>query len=228
VDTVLPAVSQSPDTSFLPDIFSRSKWDRVEVDPESFMTDVNGVFAVGDYTTGPRDVISVIADAHRVSAAIHGYFEGLLRGEKGRLLEVADLPQAKGSDFDELPRQKVPTLPAEERRNIEAEVQLGFSPDMAMTEAKRCLRCDHNIMVDAKRCILCAGCVDVCPYGSIQLIPLDEIKSDKRVLDLASVEQGAALILDEARCMRCGLCVHRCPTGAIGMERFEIVTPVHY
>jgi formate dehydrogenase (NADP+) beta subunit len=228
VDTVLPAVSQSPDTSFLPDIFSRSKRDRVAVDPESFMTDVKGVFAVGDYTTGPRDVISVIADAHRASAAIHGYFEGLLRGEKGRLFKVADLPHAKDSNFDALPRQKMPTLPAEERRNIEAEVQLGFSPDMAMTEAERCLRCDHNIMVDARRCILCAGCVDVCPYGCIQLIPLDEIKSDKAVFDLATLEQGAALILDEALCMRCGLCVHRCPTGAIGMERFEMVTPVHY
>jgi NADPH-dependent glutamate synthase beta subunit-like oxidoreductase len=41
VDTVLPAVSQSPDTSFLSDIFSRSKWDRVDVDPKSFMTNVN-------------------------------------------------------------------------------------------------------------------------------------------------------------------------------------------
>jgi formate dehydrogenase major subunit len=227
VDTVLPAVSQSPDTSFLPNIFSRSKRDRVEVDPSSFMTNVNGVFAVGDYTSGPRDVISVIADAHRASAAIHRYLQGLLVGEKGRCLKQAESPHAVNSNFDALPRQTMPTLPATQRQQIETEVQLGFGPETAMIEARRCLRCDYNVTVDSERCILCAGCVDVCPHGCIQLIPLDEIESDKALPDLSRLQQGAALILDETHCIRCGLCMHRCPTGAIRMERFEILTPVH-
>ncbi|MGD9367476.1 MAG: FAD-dependent oxidoreductase [Desulfobacteraceae bacterium] len=228
VDTVLPAVSQSPDTSFLPDIFARSKWDLVEVDPKSLMTNVKGVFAVGDYTTGPRDVISVIADAHRASAAMHNYLHGALRGEKGRCCKQAEAPHAVASHYDELPRQKMPTLPAKERQNIEAEVQLGFGPETAMMEAKRCLRCDYNIMVDSDLCILCAGCVDVCPYGCIQMVPLDEIESDKAAFDLSHIKQGAALVLDETYCIRCGLCMNRCPTGAIEMERFEILTPVYY
>lgn len=228
VDTVLPAVSQSPDTSFLPDIFSRSQWDRVEVDPKSFMTKVKGVFAVGDYTTGPRDVISVIADAHRASAAIHAYLQGMLTGEKGRCLKQTGSPHGAGSNFDELPRQRMPTLPAKERQSLEKEVQLGFGPETAMMEAKRCLRCDYNITVDSERCILCAGCVDVCPYGCIQMIPLDEIENDMAVFDLSHIKQGAALVLDETYCMRCGLCMRRCPTGAIEMERFEILTPVYY
>ncbi|MGD8837118.1 MAG: FAD-dependent oxidoreductase [Desulfobacteraceae bacterium] len=227
VDTVLPAVSQSPDTSFLPEIFSRSKWGLVEVDPKSLMTNIKGVFAVGDYATGPRDVISVIADAHRVSAAIHGFLQGALRAEKGRCFKQTESPHAVDSDFDALPRQKMPVVPAKERRKIEAEVQLGFSPETAVIEAKRCLRCDYNIMVDSKRCILCAGCVDVCPYGCIQLIPLDEIERDKAGFDLSHIEQGALLVLDETYCIRCGLCMRRCPTGAIVMERFEISTPVH-
>jgi formate dehydrogenase major subunit len=229
VDTVLPAVSQSPDTSFLSDLFSRSKWDRVDVDPKSLMTNVEGVFAVGDYITGPRDVISVIADAHRVSASIHRYLQRLHRGrEQGRSLPAPELPHAAGSNYDALPRQKMPTLPVEQRKKIEEEVQLGFRPETAITEAKRCLRCDHNVTVDGEQCILCAGCVDVCPQGCIDMIPLDQIESDKAVMDLSRFKQGAALILDEALCIRCGLCVRRCPTGAIKMERFKIITPVHY
>jgi formate dehydrogenase major subunit len=229
VDTVLPAVSQSPDTSFLSDLFSRSKWDRVDVDPKSLMTNVEGVFAVGDYITGPRDVISVIADAHRVSASIHRYLQRLHRGrEQGRSLPAPELPHAAGSNYDALPRQKMPTLPVEQRNKIEEEVQLGFRPETAITEAKRCLRCDHNVTVDGEQCILCAGCVDVCPQGCIDMIPLDQIESDKAVMDLSRFKQGAALILDEALCIRCGLCVRRCPTGAIKMERFKIITPVHY
>lgn len=228
VDTVLPAVSQSPDTSFLPDIFSRSKRNRVAVAPNSFMTNVKGVFAVGDYTSGPRDVISVIADAHRASAAIHHYLQGVLVGEKGRCLKLAESPHAVDSNFDALPRQTMPTLPATQRQTIETEVQLGFCPETAMIEAQRCLQCDHNITVDSERCILCGGCVDVCPHACIQLIPLDEIECDKAMPDLSHTQQGAALVLDETYCIRCGLCMHRCPTGAIGMQRFEILTPVHY
>lgn len=228
VDTVLPAVSQSPDTSFLSDIFSRSKWDRVDVDPKSLMTNVEGVFAVGDYITGPRDVISVIADAHRVSASIQRYLQGLQRWEQGRSLPAPELPHAAGSDYDAFSRQKMPTLPVGQRKKIDEQVELGFRPETAIAEAKRCLRCDHNITVDGEQCILCAGCADVCPQGCIDMIPLNQIESDQAVMDLSRLKQGAALILDEASCLRCGLCVRRCPTGAIKMERFKIFTPVHY
>jgi ferredoxin len=60
------------------------------------------------------------------------------------------------------------------------------------------------------------------------LIPLDEIECDKAVPDLSHINQRAALNLDETQCIRCGLCMQRCPTGAVGMERFEILTPVHF
>jgi formate dehydrogenase (NADP+) beta subunit len=148
VDTVLAAVSQSPDTSFLSNIFSRSPWDRVEVDPISLMTNVDVVFTVGDYITGPRHVISVIADAPRVSASIHRYLQGPLEKENGYCLIAANLPHAPGDNYDELPRQTTPTLPVKERKNLGDEVRLGFSPEMAITEAQRCLRCDYNIAVD--------------------------------------------------------------------------------
>ncbi len=229
VDMVLPAVSQSPDTSFLTDLFLRSGWDRIEVDPVSFMTNVEGGFAVGDYITGPRHVISVIADGHRASAAIHRYFQGRpIVGEKGRCLKVVRLPHAADSNYDALPRQKIPTLPAEERSELNREVQLGYSPEVAMLEAQRCLRCDHNIMIDPDLCILCGGCVDVCPNRCIRMISLERIEADKKVMDFSQINPGTALIIDEALCIRCGLCIRRCPTGALGMERFEIATPVHY
>lgn len=226
VDTVLPAVSQSPDTAFLSNLFSRSKYDRVAVDPVSFKTNVEGVFAVGDYVTGPRDVISVIGDAHRASASIHRYFQGLPIEEEKPRSETAKLPHAAFDDYDELPRQKMPTLPIKERKQLEKEVQLGFSPEMAMVEARRCLRCDYNIVVTSERCVLCAGCVDVCPYACIQIIPADQIECDGAPLGVPPFKQGAVLIMDEAFCIRCGLCVLRCPTGAIKLERFETLTPV--
>jgi formate hydrogenlyase subunit 6/NADH:ubiquinone oxidoreductase subunit I len=122
----------------------------------------------------------------------------------------------------------MPTLPANERKEMGDEVQLGYSPETAMIEARRCLKCDYNITINSKQCILCAGCVDVCPYGCIQMISLDQIESNHAVMDLSHMKQGVVLIIDEEFCIRCGLCVHRCPTGAIRMERFEIPTQVDY
>ena len=222
VDMVLPAVSQSPDTSFLPNVFSCSKGERVEVDPTTFMTNVAGVFAVGDYITGPRDVISVIADAHQVAASIRGYLEGPDEsGEKSFAFKPAWPPHAPGSNYEVLPRQKMPALAPTERQSLEEEVQLGFTSQTAMVEARRCLRCDHNILIDSTRCILCAGCLDVCPHGCIQMIPTDSIKMDDSVPYRTDVKPGTVLVLDEAYCIRCGLCIERCPTGAIRMERFD-------
>ena len=225
VDTILPAVSQSPDVSFLSNVFSRSKWDTVEVDPENYMTNVAGVFAVGDYVTGPSDVISVIADGHLAAASIHNYFQGnTIKKQIGNSIKTALLPHKQGGNYDALPRQKVPLLAVEEREDMNLEVSLGFSAETAMIEAQRCLRCDYNITISSDQCILCAGCVDVCPCGCIQMINLDQIETDKEIVDLTQVTPGAALIMAEELCIRCGLCVYRCPTEAIGMEQFEFLS----
>ena len=62
IDLLIPAVSQSPDISFLPEEIGLeiSKWARLIVNPETFETNVQGLFAGGDFITGPRDVIQVI------------------------------------------------------------------------------------------------------------------------------------------------------------------------
>ena len=40
------------------------------------------------------------------------------------------------------PRLEVPTLPTEKRKRNFEEIELAFSDDVAIQEAKRCLRCD--------------------------------------------------------------------------------------
>ena len=78
VDLLIPAVSQSPDISFLPEEIGLeiSKWDRLAVNPETFETNVRGIFAGGDFVTGPRDVIRVIADGRKAALSIHAYLSG--------------------------------------------------------------------------------------------------------------------------------------------------------
>ena len=109
--------------------------------------------------------------------------------------------------YDRIGRVEVPALPTERRIGLQ-EVELGFTPDQARCEAKRCLRCFANILLDVDACVLCALCSDVCPLDLIALVPAGEIEPGTA---------GTALMLDETSCIRCGLCIERCPTGALSM-----------
>src|SRR5207244_9019688 len=48
-------------------------------------------------------------------------------------------------------------------RDIKAEVELGFDPELALKEAHRCLNCDVQTVFESKLCIECDACVDICP-----------------------------------------------------------------
>ena len=96
-----------------------------------------------------------------------------------------------------------------------------------------------NTIFDTSICVACNGCVDVCPENLIKLVGLDQVRSDKYLMQIASDslgitdddlagysdlelnELGGIMIKDESTCIRCAMCASRCPTNAILMKRFE-------
>ncbi|MFB3884725.1 MAG: FAD-dependent oxidoreductase [Thermodesulfobacteriota bacterium] len=234
IDILIPAVSQSPDISFLPEEIGLeiSRWDRLAVNPETFETNVHGIFAGGDFVTGPRDVIRVIADGRRAALSVHSFLTGE-KIEKGPPYFTL-VPEVKiDRDLEKIPRQRIDTLPVQERQSIDREVELGFSREVAVKEATRCLQCHIFTIFDRTKCILCGGCVDVCPKLCFRMARLDEIERDEKFSRLIkslygiSLEEAERLNLatvmmkDEQRCIQCGLCAKRCPTGAITMEMYH-------
>jgi formate dehydrogenase major subunit len=234
IDLLIPAVSQSPDISFLPEEIGLeiSKWDRLSVNPETFETNVHGIFAGGDFITGPRDVIRVIADGRKAALSIHGYLSGeRFERQPGYFTPVSEI--RVDPDLEKIPRQKIDTVPIQERRSMDKEVELGFSKEVAVKEAVRCLQCHIFTIFDRTRCILCGGCVDICPKSCFRMARLDEIRGDKNLSKLVeslcnvSMEEAQKLNLatvifkEESRCIQCGLCVKRCPTGTITMEEYH-------
>jgi len=234
IDLLIPAVSQSPDISFLPEEIGLeiSKWDRLSVNPETFETNVRGLFAGGDFVTGPRDVIRVIADGRKAALSIHTY----LSGEKFEKRPAYFTPVSEvkiDPDLEKIPRQKIDTIPIQERKSVDKEVELGFSKEVAVREAVRCLQCHIFTIFDRTKCILCGGCVDICPKSCFRMARLDEIEGDESLSRLVrslygvSYEEGerinlaTAIFKDESRCIQCGLCVKRCPTGTITMEQYH-------
>ena len=234
IDLLIPAVSQSPDISFLPEEIGLeiSKWDRLSVNPETFETNVRGIFAGGDFVTGPRDVIRVIADGRKAALSIHSYLTGE-EFEKKPAHFTAVSEVKIDPDLEKIPRQKMNTTPIQERKSVDKEVELGFSKEVAVREAVRCLQCHIFTIFDRTKCILCGGCVDICPKSCFRMARLDEIEGDESLSKLVeslygvSCEEAESLNLatvifkDESRCIQCGLCVKRCPTGTITMEEYH-------
>ena len=234
IDLLIPAVSQSPDISFLPEEIGLeiSKWDRLSVNPETFETNVYGIFAGGDFITGPRDVIRVIADGRKTALSIHTYLSGEEFEKKP--VHFTTVSEVKiDPDLEKIPRQKIETIPIQERKSVDKEVELGFSKEVAVKEALRCLQCHIFTIFDRTKCILCGGCVDICPKSCFRMARLDEIEGDEKLSKLVeslykvSLEEAQKLNLasvifkDESRCIQCGLCVKRCPTGTITMEEYH-------
>jgi NADH-quinone oxidoreductase subunit F len=147
-DTVIAAVGQAPDLSFLPpdSALERTRWERLVVDDNRLATNVPGVFAGGDFITGPGMVIEAIAAGRRSAIAIDKY----LKGDTSRV-EIYDLKPSvieevisgeEEETWEPQFRPEIPQLPVEERKHSFKETELGFSEEKAKQEAKRCLRCD--------------------------------------------------------------------------------------
>ena len=116
------------------------------VDSNTLATNVEGVFAGGDFVTGPGMVIEAIAAGRRASIAIDKYLnKDSSRVEmydlKKRVIERTVTTEADES-WEEQPRLSVPLLPPDKRKTNFDEVELCFSEETAQREAKRCLRCD--------------------------------------------------------------------------------------
>jgi NADH-quinone oxidoreductase subunit F len=148
VDTVIAAVGQAPDLSFLPadSALERTRWETLVVDGNNLSTNVSGVFAGGDFVTGPGMVIDAIAAGRRAAVSIDKY----LKGDTSRV-EIYDLKaevsgeqaaQELEESWEIQPRLAVPAIPVQDRRTSFDEVELCFPEEKARQEARRCLRCD--------------------------------------------------------------------------------------
>ncbi len=224
-DQVLTAFGQYSDASFIPKELNLevNRWGIPAIDQDTWMTSYPGLFAGGDYTQGARNLISAIADGRDAAAAINRYLGGEdIPPEEAIEVELPDFRRGMVDDYESIPYQIIPSLPLEKRYSIFTESETGYSPEEAITQARRCLQCALNIMIDPSICILCSGCVDICPYDCISMDGLKTVvKGDPQHQLAGTWSAGADMIIDEEKCIRCGLCIVRCPTDAISMVQFE-------
>jgi heterodisulfide reductase subunit A-like polyferredoxin len=180
IDQLIPAIGQRPDLSSLEDItgLTYTRWGTTEVDPVTYATEQEGVFAGGDLQTGPWVVIGAIGAGKEAAESILRYIEKRDMAE-GREPQVNENPVYRPVPEDEpiVQRAKMPELAVDKRKGNFDEVELGYAEAEGRAEAARCLNCGY--------CCECYQCVDACLANAIdhdQQVKVQEIEVGSVIL----------------------------------------------
>jgi len=220
-------------------------WDCPIVDETTMMCGRNGVFFGGDSAFGPKNIIWAVEHGHQAAISIHRYCQG--ENVTDRLPDGLNLASQKmgmhewsfSNDYDAASRRLMPHVDLKERfKQIDIEVELGFTAEQAVQEVERCLNCDIQTVFAADLCIECDACLDICPVNCLTITENGE-EDELRTRLSAPAENheqalyisadlphtGRVMIKDEDLCVHCSLCAERCPTGAWDMQKSKILVP---
>jgi formate dehydrogenase beta subunit len=229
VDSVILAVGQKPDLSFIDDRdgVEVTPYGTIQIDPQTLATSAPGIYAGGDAAFGPRILIEAVANGKRAANSIAEFLGGQSR-ETRLSVTVEKLPirdYLMPPAYEKLHRTHPDSIEADRRTGI-TEVELVYEEEEAVRQAERCLVCHTETVYDARLCVLCGRCVDVCPEECLKLVPLEQVEVEPldQVLENVGLDGTgplSAMLKDHERCIRCGLCARRCPTEAFTMEQLD-------
>ncbi len=173
-DVVVFSIGQAAGLSFIPpdSRVGVTRGQTIDADLRTLATGRPGVFAAGDAVTGTAYVIEAVAAGHRAAESIQRCLQGeCLEPPPGPELPVVDLTEqdlaemnARG-EIHGAGRVPMPAVPLEQRlRRDDAsgefvEVEVGYTPELAVLEAERCLKCGL--------CSECLSCVYHCDADAI-------------------------------------------------------------
>jgi heterodisulfide reductase subunit A-like polyferredoxin len=181
-DTVIPAVSQSPD-GMLAQLFGleSSKWGTIITDEVTMATSREKIFSSGDVVLGPASVIEAIAQGKRAATAISNLLAGRPVGEGLAKREKRENPLTP-EQLEER-RQKTARADRVDPKEVAPDVRVAnfdefeaiYTDEEAKAEASRCMNCAD--------CCECFRCVDVCKAGAIDHMMQDRVEK----LDVGAV-----------------------------------------
>jgi len=217
------------------------RWGLPKLDESTLQSSQPKVFFGGDAAFGPKNIIWAAAHGHDAAISIHKMLlgEDLTERPAPGMNIVSQKMGIHEWSYDNDPtidhRFKVPHRAKQEAlKDIMAEVELGFDPQLAFKEAQRCLNCDVQTVFTGSLCIECDACVDICPMDCITFTENGEEKDLRHRLMAPAVnptqdlyigndlKTGRVMVKDEDVCLHCGLCAERCPTGAWDMRKYYI------
>jgi len=222
-----------------------NEWDCPVVDEATMMCTREGVFFGGDAAFGPKNIIWAVAHGHQAAISMHKYCQGeditkrMPRGINLLSQKMGMHEWSYSNYFDPAERRIMPHVDLKERfKNLDIEVELGFTVEQTIQEVERCLNCDIQTVFAAKLCIECDACIDICPVNCLTITHNGDEADLRSRLSAAAENPEQALyvsaelphtarvmVKDEDVCVHCGLCAERCPTGAWDMQKSQVHIP---
>jgi formate dehydrogenase major subunit len=186
------------------------------VDPDTFETNIKGVFAGGDAVSGPSTVVEAIAAGRKAADSIHFYLTGALIAppqtevnvSRGKNLDEVALQNVDGIEIE--PVEQIPERPANVRVGDFCEYTLDFSEDMALREAKRCLSCGCAAV---SRCELRRLAIEYDVDLSVSGTP----KAPQYEID----NSHPFITIDPNKCIFCQRCKNSCEYQAMELDATE-------
>ena len=161
-DAVVVSIGQFPDVNALGERLglATTKSGTLRADPLTLETELPGVFAGGDCVTGPDVVVAAMAAGKKAANSIDRW----LNGQDLRVGRELEGPYPTQYDVDTagvLMQRQIPVqaLDPKTRGKTFAEVHVGYTPEEAIAEAKRCLACGI--------CCDCHICATACQANAI-------------------------------------------------------------
>ncbi len=218
VDSVIMAIGQQTDISGL-DGLELTRKNTIVADESTFMTNIEGVFAVGDATNkGASIAVAAIGEAHKAADVIDSYLNGFTVGYRKPFVVEKQVTAEDLADREKISAPEMPVVSACERKSNFTEVVLGFTEEMAKADASRCLEC---------------GCLDyfkckLLKYSRMYDVEPSVYSGEKT---LAGKDSSHPFIIhDNDKCILCGQCVRVCDevmgVTALGLVNRGFITVV--
>lgn len=195
-DSLVLALGQETNLSFLSALPELKVEKGSVVVDERMMTSVPGIFAGGDVVPGDRNVTVAIGHGKRAAKAMDAWIRGEALSAKDPE-DPATFEKLNTWYYADAPQKIRPQLDIVRRQTTFEEVLEGLTEENALFEARRCMSCGN--------CFECDNCYGVCP--------------DNAVVKLGP---GKKFRFNYDYCKGCGICANECPCGAIEMVREDI------
>lgn len=198
LDSVIMAIGQKLDPTDFSDVQLTDRG-TISADEDSFMTNLEGVFAIGDATNkGASIAIAAIGEADRCVKVVDAYLNGKALDFTVPYISKRDEDRVDVSGKEPQARTVAQVLDADVRKNNFEEVSLGLTEDEAKKEAQRCLEC---------------GCREYFKCRLLSVAQRYDIKPERFAGEMPqkyTKDENAFIERNTAKCILCGLCVRSC------------------
>ncbi|HWQ40507.1 MAG TPA: FAD-dependent oxidoreductase, partial [Desulfosporosinus sp.] len=209
-DLILSAIGQKVNATSIKEL-EVTKWGNIVVNPNTFETNMEGVFAGGEAATGPKIAIVAIAQGNNAAKVINGYLFGqIIPVSEPSFIVQNDLTEQDFAHIKKQDRQHGAVVEEQKRKLSFSAISETFSEENALKEAAKCLEC---------------GCHDYFECKLVKYFGKYDINTTAIVGEVHKREETQThpfIVRNPDKCILCGQCVRVCEerlgVTALGLE----------